>query len=300
MLVFSIIVLIVTIAAPNLDAKSVKASRLGNTTVSIPDHAIEVIPGKVFWLGTATEKGRLVEGYAIIHPKKGLARPTGCNNDGKCQGWEDPTCGDCSGGGGTSGTSTCYGFIAKGAKWKTIEDYIVDPANGAGLNDTFISSNLAADIDKWEDAADGTMNDSYIMDIIGDEITGTVDGADLISPDDKNEVLFGDIDDPVAIAVTVVWGIFRGPPAGRELVEWDMVYDDWDFDWSEDCESYDCTNKMDFENIATHELGHTFGLADLYEDACSEETMYGYAVDGETSKRTLEAGDITGVFELYK
>jgi hypothetical protein len=170
----------------------------------------------------------------------------------------------------------------------------------SGLNNTFISSNLAADIDKWEDAADGTINDSYIMDIIGDEITGVVDGADLISPDGKNEVFFGNIDDPVAIAVTIVWGIFRGPPPGRELVEWDMVYDDWDFDWSEDCETYDCTNKMDFENIAVHELGHTFGLADLYEGTCSEETMYGYAVEGETSKKTLEAGDITGVFNLYK
>jgi hypothetical protein len=133
------------------------------------------------------------------------------------------------------------------------------------------------------------------VDIIGGEITGTVDGADLTSPDNKNEVLFGNVDFPGAIAVTIVWGIFRGLPAGRELVEWDQVYDDVDFDWGLNGEA----GKMDFENIATHELGHSVGLADLYDAVCSEETMYGYAAEGETKKRTLEGGDITGVLELY-
>jgi hypothetical protein len=104
----------------------------------------------VFWLGTAIEKGRLVEGYAIIHHKKGFGKPTGCNNDGKCQGWEDPLCGDCDSGGGGTETSSCYGFLAKGAKWKTIEDYIVDTSNLDGLSDGFIRNNLALDINKWE------------------------------------------------------------------------------------------------------------------------------------------------------
>ena len=299
LLVFSVFGLMIAFATTDSSAKQLKSHQSGHPVISIPKHAIEVIPDKVFWLGTAIEKGKLVEGYALIHPKKGFGKPAGCNNDGKCQGWEDPSCGDCISDGGSSGTSTCYGFLAKGAKWKFIEDYMFKTDNLAGLNDTFIKSNLAADIDKWEYAADGTMNETY-MDIIGDEIPETVDGADLISPDGKNEVFFGNIDDPVAIAVTIVWGIFRGPPSGRELVEWDMVYDDLDFGWSEDCESYNCSNNMDFENIATHELGHTFGLSDLYENACSEETMYGYAIEGETSKRILEAGDITGIYKLYK
>ena len=300
LLVFSVITLIVMTATPDLTAKPVKAFQAEHPTVSIPEHAVEVVPGKVFWLGTAMEKGRLVEGYAIIHRKKGFGKPTGCNNDGTCQGWEDPSCGDCSGGGVEPDSSSCYGFLANGTKWKTIEDYIVDPNNSVGLNDASIRDNLAADIDKWEDAADGIMFDGYYLNIIGDEITGTVDGADLISTDGKNEVLFGDIDSPGAIAVTIVWGIFRGPPAGRELVEWDQVYDDWDFNWSEDCNNNDCTNKMDFENIAIHELGHSFGLGDLYDSNCSEQTMYGYAAVSETEKRTLENGDIKGISELYK
>jgi len=300
LLVFSVIVLIVTVATPNLTAKPAKAFRGGHSKVSIPAHAVEVVPGKVFWLGTAVEKGRLVEGYAIIHYEKGFGKPSGCNNDGKCQGWEDASCSDCAGSGGKSDTNTCYGFLAKGAKWKVIEPYVVDPSNSAGLDGVFVRSNLATDIDKWEDAADGTLFDGYILDIIGDEIPGAVDGADTISPDGSNEVLFGDVDEPGAIAITIVWGIFRGPPQDRELVEWDQVYDDRDYGWSADCEYDDCTYKMDFENIATHELGHSFGLDDLYKDDCSEETMYGYASYGEIKKRTLESGDIRGVYELYK
>ena len=74
-----------------------------------------------------------------------------------------------------------------------------------------------------------------------------------------------------------------------------MIIDQTDFDWSASGEA----GKMDFENIVTHELGHAVGLADLYTTSCSEQTMYGYAANGETKKRTLESGDITGVKQLY-
>ncbi len=79
------------------------------------------------------------------------------------------------------------------------------------------------------------------------------------------------------------------------MVEWDQVYDDVDFVWSSSGEA----GTMDFENIATHELGHTFGLDDLFTDACSEETMFGFASLGETKKGSLEGGDVTGILELY-
>ena len=56
---------------------------------------------------------------------------------------------------------------------------------------------------------------------------------------------------------------------------------------------------MDLQNIATHELGHSAGLADLYETACNQETMYGYGTEGEIIKRDLNPGDITGIQKLY-
>jgi len=59
------------------------------------------------------------------------------------------------------------------------------------------------------------------------------------------------------------------------------------------------TSVMDLQNIATHELGHGVGLADIYSSTCSAVTMYGYSDYGETQKRTLETPDITGLQTLY-
>ena len=101
--------------------------------------------------------------------------------------------------------------------------------------------------------------------------------------------------DPNAIAVTIIWGIFGGSPFNRQLVEWDQIYDDATYDWSISGEA----GKMDFENIATHELGHAVGMSDLYNSTCANETMYGYAAYGETKKRDLNAGDISGISKLY-
>ncbi len=260
-------------------------SQKQNKEFALPKHAVEVAPG-VFSLGWAIDKGRFVEGYAMF-VKPGTECGNGICDPGEnarkcpedCSGGEDPD--------PEPDTSSCYTLLAKGAKWKTVEPYIVDPTNTRELNEDFVRNNLALDIDKWETKAG--------VDILGNEVAGIVDGADLESPDNKNEVMFADIDYDGAIAVAIVWGIFSGPPFNRELVEWDMIFDDADFDWSATGEA----GKMDFENIATHELGHAVGLGDLYNAECSEQTMYGYAVYGETNKRSLEAGDIAGISALY-
>jgi hypothetical protein len=108
--------------------------------------------------------------------------------------------------------------------------------------------------------------------------------------------MFGDLDEPGVIAVCIVWGYFGGPPKQREIIEYDIVFDQYDFDWG------DATldqGLMDLQNIATHELGHAFGLADLYDSDAYEETMYGYSSEGDTEKRTLYLGDIAGIQNLY-
>ena len=283
-LIFGLLVAVVLSVSVVLAAKpnSTERTNPSSRTISIPTHAVEVAPG-IFYLGTAMDNGRVVQGYAMF------AKPgTECGN-GICEPGENarkcPE--DCADGDEEPDTSSCYSFLARGANWKTLEPYVVDPTNTRGLEAGFVTSNLAGDIAKWEAAAG--------VNILGDEITGIVDGADLISPDNKNEVYFADIKQSGAIGVTIIWGVFGGLPPFRELVEWDQIYDDVDFDWSASGEK----DKMDFENIATHELGHSVGLADLYNDRCSEQTMYGYADYGEIKKRTLEAGDITGIQKLY-
>ena len=277
-----ILTIVCVLAAVFVLAKPDMPDKAKNPVV-IPAHAVEVAPG-VFYLGKALDKGRVVEGYAMF-----VKPGTECGN-GICEPGENarkcPE--DCTGEDPEEpDTSSCYTFLAREAKWKTVEPYIVDPVNTRGLDGGFISSNLAFNIDKWEIAAG--------VNILGDKIAGTVDGADTVSPDDKNEVYFADIAEDNVIAMAIIWGIFGGPPPFRELVEWDMIFDDVDFDWSAAGEA----GKMDFENIATHELGHAVGLGDLYNSECSEQTMYGYASYGETKKRDLNDGDIAGIQKLY-
>ena len=261
LLVMSLVASVFVLAKPDVMPDKAK------NPVVIPAHAVEVVPG-VFYLGKAIDKGRVVEGYAFVKYKKGFGKPPWAGQE-------------------KDGGDKCYAFLAKGAKWKTIEPYMVDPKNIRGLDEAFVRNNLAMDIGKWETAAG--------VDILGDEVAGIVDRENIGDLNDANEVMFANIEYENVIAIAIVWGIFGGPPFARELVEWDMVFDDIDFDWSGSGEA----GKMDFENIATHELGHAVGLADLYNSECSEQTMYGYANYGETNKRTLEFGDITGIQKLY-
>ena len=96
------------------------------------------------------------------------------------------------------------------------------------------------------------------------------------------------------IAYTIVWGIFIGPPQGRELVEWDAT-----FNTAYLFGNFDGTaTLMDYQNIATHEFGHALGLAHP-DDTCTEETMYRFADFNETKKRDLNSGDIAGINDLY-
>lgn len=261
-LVFSVFIIAMR---PELVAKDVVPSN-GHATVTIPGHAVEVAPG-IFSLGSGGfVDGRLVEGYAVFHHKPG-------HNKG----------GDSGGTGG----STCYAYLANGAKWNNVEDWVVNPTNSEGLSDSFVFDNLVDDIQKWETESSA--------DILGSgSLTTDVLSADTSSPDNLNEVYFADIDSSGAIAVTIVWGVFRGPPSQRGLVAWDMVFDDVDFDWS----SIGELDKMDFENIASHEIGHAVGMGHP-DGSCTEETMYAYASEGETKKRDLNSGDIAGIQKLY-
>ena len=165
------------------------------------------------------------------------------------------------------------------------EPYLFDSVNVHGLDEVALHGLLADATNTWDNEVS--------FDIFGDETTGVNDGADSSSPDGKNEVLFGDAGGTGTIAVTIVWGVFRGPASGKYLAEWDMVFDN-DYGWSLSGEA----GKMDFLNIAVHEVGHAAGMG-LPNDACVDETMYRYADYGETKKRDLNTGDIKGIVALY-
>jgi hypothetical protein len=229
---------------------------------TLPENAREVAPG-VYSLGQSIHNGKVVDGIAFVdYAYDAKSARVGAK------------------------PSSCYAFLARGAKWKSVEPWILNPTNNQSLSASFLQQNVADDIAKWESASG--------KDILG---TGTVDAslvADTGVMDGKNTIGFGHISSQGAIAVTTVWGTFSGPASVRELVEWDQVYDTEDYAWSTSGEA----GKMDFENIATHELGHAVGMGHP-SGGCTEETMYAYASFGETKKRTLNTGDMAGIFALY-
>lgn len=241
--------------------------------VKIPEKAKQIAPG-IYSLGQAKDvSGKIVDGIMFIDYKKDNAKPDGPPGKGN---------------GGKTKTSSCYSFMANGAKWKSVENWIVNSQNNQGLSDEYVLNNLNDNIQKWEDAAGKTIFG------VGSTTTTSLE-ADTIQPDGVNEVYFGSIDESGTIAVTIVWGIFSGPPRDRVLVEWDQVYDQVDYGWSSSGE----VGKMDFENIATHEIGHSFGLSHP-DSSCIDETMYAFADFGETKKRDLNDGDVAGIRALYK
>ena len=76
------------------------------------------------------------------------------------------------------------------------------------------------------------------------------------------------------------------------IIDSDIEINGENFSWSDSGEP----GKMDIQNIATHEIGHFFGL-DHSTDTTA--TMYLSTEAGETSKRTLQADDVNGIVYLY-
>lgn len=238
---------------------------------------------QITYLGTqVAPDGKTLEGFMFKHPRKRRThKPNHPGNPG--------------GGGGKTGS--CYTFIAGSAiKWKVAENYLIDPTNSSGLDHSLIVSKVQEAIFSWDNQVGPT--------IFGPEVLGIIDRASIgNSANGQNEWVFDNIDDPGVIAYTIIWGIFSGPPRNRELREWDMVFDDIDFQWgdagSTNEDALGNTAVMDFLNILVHEFGHAAGMGHP-SNTCTEETMFRYAEEGETKKRTLFTGDIAGIKKLYK
>lgn len=177
--------------------------------------------------------------------------------------------------------NACYKLM--GVKWGTTNvSYVVNPTNPEGLSDAFVESTLQTSAETWDAATSNELfNNAYSTDYSA--TYGSLDG--------KNAIAFGAYTDNSAIAVTSVWyNRFT-----KRIVEFDQIYNT-NFTWGDAAVD---SSVMDFQNIATHELGHAVGLSDIYTSACGTVTMYGYGTEGETQKRTLEAPDIQGLQKMY-
>lgn len=189
----------------------------------------------------------------------------------------------------TNEATTCYSFNAIGAYWKKREDYILTTTNTEGLSDSFVDSTFKTSVSTW-------LQNIPNHQVIGDRLDMVSNGVNSNEPDGYNELVFAPISTAGVIAVTITYGTFSGSVASREIIEWDMVLNQRDYNFGDASSS---SSKMDLASIMTHELGHVLGLADQYSSSCSHVTMYGYSSEGQTFKRTLAQEDKTGIKVLY-
>jgi len=155
--------------------------------------------------------------------------------------------------------------------------YVVD-LEGSGLDTDEAFEAIVVSFEEWDVE---TSTELFGEGVIDDIKAGVLDSFNGIS--------FGLLD-PGAIAVTTYWYYTDT----LELVEADTEFNTY-YQWSLSGES----GTMDLQNIATHEFGHWLNLGDLYNKPAKQQTMYGYSTYGETSKQSIESGDIAGLELIY-
>ncbi len=231
--------------------------------------AVALLAG-LFQMGFASGRdGRVLTRVKFIHYRKAPVKPPWAGG-GKPEGKEEGY----------------YTYLSKGARWRVLEDFLVNPSNSEALSSAFVADACGQAMDEWE-AYGGAIFGQLYVDAGASFNDGALDGDNTLS--------FGPYPDPNVIAVTSVWGYFQGPPPSREIIEADVLFNE-DFEWGD--ADADPT-LMDLVNIAVHEVGHCAGMGDLYESAAADETMYGYSDEGDTIKRDLYLGDTAGIKKLY-
>jgi hypothetical protein len=194
------------------------------------------------------------------------------------------------------GHSDHYALLGKGVEWPLGDlplRYTINPTNDDGLSEEFIVAAVYTSAEEWDSHTYRELFYNYGDDPDGFDVDYTA-SFDWQVNDGTNELVFGDYPEYGVIAVAYTWGYFTGPPPSRKIVEFDIMFDT-DYTWGDVTLN---SALMDLQNIATHEIGHGIGLADIYN--CDLETMYGYSVEGDIVKRDLYDGDIAGLQKLYK
>jgi hypothetical protein len=180
--------------------------------------------------------------------------------------------------------------------WKSSYGYYIYAKNKQQLSTRYLTSSVSHASDAWNCAL-RTDNRLVIGPLL--QVREDLSGRDIFidSPDGKNIIGLGTIDGKQGtIAVTIVWGIFSGPEAAREIIEFKMIFDEDHYSFGN---SSLRTGVIDYESTATHEMGHAYGNEDIYDPACADVTMYGLSAENEIKKRTLEVPDVEGIQSLY-
>jgi len=116
-------------------------------------------------------------------------------------------------------------------------------------------------------------------------------GAGCLGSDGVSVVGFGDL--PAYDIGFVCWWTWGGRPVSA-----DMRLNKFDYGWVVNI-GPGCVTRYSVEAVATHELGHVFGLGDLSEVLHGNLTMSLVIRPCQTSEETLGKGDVYGMEHLY-
>lgn len=190
--------------------------------------------------------------------------------------------------------STCYIInpnIADVAQ-TDVKHYVINPTNSVVDTNYFISTTSISS-EAWDAE---TAQEIFYPYTINTNSNPTIDDE---YPVEKNTVLFGNLkgnnyDFSYALAVAQSWS-WNGGISDGHIAHFDIIINK-NYPWGDATLN---SNVYDLHSVIVHEFGHTFGLGDLYNFPCTQETMYGYLGTGEIFTRTLNNGDTTGLQIIY-
>ena len=111
------------------------------------------------------------------------------------------------------------------------------------------------------------------------------------SPDGANVVSFGRLD-PSDLSLTCWWTV------GSHSVEADIVFNKTDYGWTTHW-NQGCVESWSIRAVATHEFGHTFGLAHVSPVLHPQQTMSPVILPCQNAQASLGRGDVLGLRARY-
>jgi len=160
------------------------------------------------------------------------------------------------GGGGSDGAENCYSFLENGMKWKTTEPFVVNPTNTDDIDHSWILEQFKEAANVWDIQIS---HDLYNDD---DSELDYSASPDEKFEDGKNEIVFAVVQDESGddlknvIAVTYTWANWGAPKPFKQIVGYDMIFNDPYFQFGDATQPKKTEEApMDIWNIASHEFG---------------------------------------------
>jgi hypothetical protein len=177
-------------------------------------------------------------------------------------------------------------YKLKGYKWSTYPvGFYINP-NAAGLDSSAVTQEIIGAFNAWDARTSASL---FMYKGTTTQVTAGLDR--------RNIVCWAPISLSNALAMTTVFSDGNGNIIDADIQMNSII--PWGIDTDGEGTGFTLQNQYDIRNTATHEAGHTFGLADLYTSDAFDLTMYGYSSPGYVYKRSLGYGDILGIQELY-